>query len=119
MRKYLRSGSVVPRFHTPDHTCQLDPLADKLAQMLRQEAAKARKQKRTVKQLQADLTFLGCDGSHNRVAAFAREWKGARHREQQATGRCALVPLVFMPADAFQFDWSEDGAVIAGERTKL
>jgi len=29
------------------------------------------------------------------------------------------VPLVFRPGEAFQFDWSEDYAVIGGERTKL
>jgi transposase len=30
-----------------------------------------------------------------------------------------FVPLAFLPGEAFQFDWSEDWAVIAGERTKL
>ena len=29
------------------------------------------------------------------------------------------MPLVFGPGEAFQFDWSEDWAVIGGERTKL
>ena len=53
------------------------------------------------------------------MAAFARDWKDARHREQQTTGRGAFVPLAFLPGEAFQFDWSEDWAVIAGERTKL
>jgi transposase len=119
VRKYLRSDSVEPKFNTPDRPSRLDPFADKLAQMLRQEAAKSRKQKRTVKQLHADLTDLGYDGSYNRVAAFSREWKAARHREQQTTGRGVFVPLVFMPGEAFQFDWSEDWAIIAGERTKL
>jgi hypothetical protein len=33
----------------------VDPYADKLSQMLRQEAGKSRKQKRTIKQLHADL----------------------------------------------------------------
>ena len=30
-----------------------------------------------------------------------------------------FVPLVFAPGEAFQFDWSEDWAVIGGERMKL
>jgi transposase len=119
VRKYLRSDSVEPRFAVPDRPSRLDPFADKLAHMLRQEAAKSRKQKRTVKQLHADLVALGYDGSYNRVAAFAREWKAARHREQQTCGRGAFVPLTFQPGEAFQFDWSEDWAIIAGERTKL
>ena len=32
--------------------------------------------------------------------------------------RC-LRPLAFGPGEAFQFDWSEEHAVISGERTKL
>ena len=53
------------------------------------------------------------------MAAFARDWKAARQQEQQTCGRGAFVPLAFLPGEAFQFDWSEDWAVIAGERTKL
>ena len=30
-----------------------------------------------------------------------------------------FVPLAFMAGEAFQFDWSEDWAIISGERTKL
>jgi len=119
VRKYLRSDSIEPKFNTPGRASGLDPYADKLSHMLRQEAAKSRKQKRTAKQLHADLIALGYEGSYNRVAAFAREWKAARHREQQTTGRGAFVPLAFGPGEAFQFDWSEDWALLAGERTKL
>jgi transposase len=119
VRKYLRSDGVEPKFNVPERASRLDPYADKLSHMLRQEAARPRKQKRTIKQLHADLAALGYDGSYNRVAAFAREWKAARQREQNACGRGAFVPLAFAPGEAFQFDWSEDWAVIAGERTKL
>ena len=58
-------------------------------------------------------------GSYSRVAAFAREWRADRQREQQTTGRGTFVPLAFRPGEAFQFDWSEDWAIIGGERTKL
>ena len=119
VRKCLRTDSVEPKFDTPDRPSRLDPFADKLSHMLRQEAGKSRKQKRTVKQLHADLVTLGYDGSYNRVAAFAREWKAARHRELETTGRGAFVPLAFEPGEAFQFDGSEDWAIIAGERVKL
>ena len=119
VRKYLRSDSVEPKFNLPDRASKLDPYADKLSQMLRQESGKSRKQKRTIKQLHVDLAALGYDGSYNRVAAFARDWKAARSQEQKTCGRGAFVPLAFLPGEAFQFDWSEDWAVIAGERTKL
>ena len=119
VRRYLRSESEEPKFNVPDRPSKLDPFADKLSHMLRQEAGKSRKQKRTVLQLHVDLAALGYDGSYNRVAAFAREWKAARQREQRTTGRGVFVPLAFSTGEAFQFDWSEDLAIIAGERTKL
>ena len=62
---------------------------------------------------------LGYTGSYNRVAAFARDWRLDRQQESQTTGRGTFVPLTFRPGEAFQFDWSEDFAVLAGERTKL
>ena len=68
VRKYLRSDSIEPRFNVPDRSSKLDPFADKLSAMLRIETAKSRKQKRTIKQLHADLVALGYDGSYNRVA---------------------------------------------------
>jgi transposase len=119
VRKYLRSDSVEPKFAVPDRQSKLDPYADKLSHRLRQEAGTSRKQKRTIKQLHADLAVLGYEGSYNRVAAFARDWRAGRQREQKTAGRGVFVPLAFMAGEAFQFDWSEDWAVIAGERTKL
>jgi transposase len=83
------------------------------------QAMMARKERRTAKQMHADLVQLGFDGSYERVASFIREWKGERQRATQTTGRGTFVPLVFQPGDAFQFDWSEDWAYVGGERIKL
>ncbi len=79
----------------------------------------SRKQRRTSKQLHDDLVKLGYTGSYGRVAAFARVWRADRQREQQTTGRGTFVPLVFQTGEAFQFDWSEDFAVLGGDRAKL
>ncbi|MET4130521.1 hypothetical protein ACSSV8_003619 [Roseovarius sp. MBR-79] len=38
---------------------------------------------------------------------------------QRTTGRGTFVPPHFDPGEASQFDWSEDFAVLGGERTKL
>ena len=119
IRKYLRSGSVEPKFTVPERPSKLDPYAAKLSAWLKTEFGKSRKQRRTVKQLHADLVALGFTGSYNRVAAFARAWRADRQRELQTTGRGTFVPLVFKPGEAFQFDWSEDWAILGGERTKL
>ena len=119
IRKYLRADTVEPRFKVPARPSKLDPYAEKLSGWLRIEAGKSRKQKRTAKQMHADLVVLGYDGSYERVAAFVRAWKAERQREQQTSGRGTFVPLVFAPGEAFQFDWSEDWAIIAGRQTKL
>jgi transposase len=119
IRKYLRSDVVEPKFAVPERPSKLDPFVDKLSGWLRIEAGKSRKQRRTVMQMHADLVELGFDGSYNRVAAFARKWKAQLQYEQQTSGRGTFVPLVFAPGEAFQFDWSEDWAIIAGERVKL
>jgi transposase len=119
IRKYLRSEAVEPAFKVPERPSKLDPFADRLSGWLKTEANKPRKQKRTILQLHADLVSLGYGGSYSRVAAFAREWKADRQREMNTTGRGVFVPLTFEPGEAFQFDWSEDWAIIGNERTKL
>ena len=117
--KHLAAGTIEPTFATPERPSKLDPFAEKLAGWLKTEAGKSRKQRRTLKQLHADLEALGFTGSYGRVAAFARQWRADRQREQQSSGRGTFVPLSFRPGEAFQFDWSEDFAVLGGERTKL
>ena len=119
IKKYLNAGTVEPKFAVPERPSKLDPFAGKLAAWLKTETAKSRKQRWTLKQLHNDLVALGYAGSYNRVAAFVRQWRVDRQREQQTTGRGTFVPLTFRPSEAFPFDWSEDYAVLGGERTKL
>ena len=98
---------------------KLAPYAEKLSGWLLAEQRKSRKERRTAKQMHADLVRLGFDGSYEPVSAFVRAWKTDRVRAQNTTDRGTFVPLVFKPGEAFQFDWSEDYAIIGGERTKL
>ena len=119
IKKYLRAGIVEPQFQTPARPSKLDPYAEKLSGWLVTEQRKSRKDRRTAKQMHADLVQLGYDGSYERVAAFVRTWKGDRQRAQRTTDRGTFVPLVFQPGEAFQFDWSEDWAHVGGERIKL
>ena len=119
VRKYLANKVVEPRYpHRKTHS-KLDDYAAKLTAWLKTEAGKGRKQKRSIKQLHRDLVQLGYTGSYDRVVAFARRWRQEQQELARTTGRGTFIPLTFAPGDAFQFDWSEDWAVIAGERTKL
>ena len=119
IRKYLRAGTVEPKFKVPERPSKLDPFAEKLSGWLEIEAGKSRKQKRTAKQMHSDLVALGFEGSYGRLAAFVRAWRADRQRDAQTSGRGTFVPLVFGPGEAFQFDWSEDWALLGGERVKL
>jgi transposase len=119
IKKYLRAGEAEPRYAKRTSPSKLDPFAEKLSGWLKIEATKSRKQRRTLKQMHADLVVLGFNGSYGRVAAFARAWTARRHEVEQTTGRGTFVPLTFGAGEAFQFDWSEDWAVLGGERTKL
>lgn len=119
IRRYLRAGIVEPKFKAALRPSKLDPYAEKLSGWLLAEQRKPRKERRTAKQMHADLVQLGFDGSYERVSAFVRAWRTDRMRAQNTTDRGTFVPLVFKPGEAFQFDWSEDHAIIGGERTKL
>lgn len=57
--------------------------------------------------------------SYDRVAAFARRRRQEQQEQARSSGRGTFIPLRFAEGEAFRFDWSEDWAVIAGERTKL
>lgn len=119
IKKYLAAEAVEPKYAKRVSVSKLDPYADKLSAWLKSEASKTRKQRRTAVQLHADLVCLGFTGSYGRVAAFARTWQAAQHQAEQTAARGTFVPLSFSPGEAFQFDWSEDWAVIDGESTKL
>lgn len=119
IRKYLRSDASEIAFKVPPRASKLDAYAEELSGWLLRESRKPRKQRRTVKQLYKDLVDINYTGSYGRVAAFARSWRDDLHGEQQLRVRGTFVPLAFEPGEAFQFDWSEDFAVIGGVRTKL
>jgi len=119
IRKYLASGVVEPRYPKRKSPSKLDPYAKTLLSWLKRESTRHRKQRRSVKQLYIDLVGLGYTGSYDRVAAFARDWRRYRQEAKHAASNGTYIPLVFAPGEAFQFDWSEDWAIIAGKRTKL
>ena len=116
IRKYLGNGVVEPKYPERHSPSKLDSFAPKLAAWLKTEAGKNRKQRRNLRQIYTDLTALGYAGSYDRVAAFARHWRQAQQEAARTSGRGTFVPLTFAPGEAFQFDWSEDWASIAGTK---
>lgn len=119
IRKYLALGITEPKYPARKGVSKLDPFAEKLSIWLKREAGASRKRRRAVKQLYCDLVALGYEGSYDRVAAFARNWRQQQREADQRASKGTYVPLVFAPGEAFQFDWSEDWAYVGGRKMKL
>ena len=119
VRKYLASGVVEPQYPARKTQSKLDDYEHTLTSWLFREARRHRKQRRSIRQLHEDLVQLGYAGSYDRVAAFARQWREAQQDAERTASKNTFVPLRFAPGEAFQFDWSEDYAVINGVNTKL
>ena len=119
IRKYLKNKVVEPKYATPKRASKLDAFENKLGRWLETEPGKGRKQRRNLRQMYGDLVALGYRGSYDRVAAFARDWRRRQRAVARIAGGGTFVALVFAPGEAFQCDWSEDWAVIGGERMKL
>ncbi len=119
VKKYLATGEVSPQYPARKSVSKLDPYAETLASWLGREASRGRKRRRNLKQLHRDLVALGFDGSYDRVAAFARDWRQRERDRANRASRGTFVPLIFAPGEAFQFDWSEDWIRIGGKSTKL
>lgn len=63
IKKFLNSGTIEAKFAMPDRPSKLDPFSKKLAGWLKTKAGKSRKQRRTLKQMHADLVAFGFTGS--------------------------------------------------------
>ena len=88
VRRYLRSETIEPAYAERCSTRAIDKYAFQLSALLKTEAAKSRKQRRTLKQIHEDRKELGFEGSYDRVAAFARTWReGKSERINPASKR--------------------------------
>ena len=88
VRRYLRSETTEPSYADRRSPSAIDKYAFQLSELLKTEAAKSRKQRRTLKQLHEELKGLGFEGSYDRVAAFARVWRaGQTDRVNSASKR--------------------------------
>jgi transposase len=78
VRRYLRAEITEPAYAERHSRSAIDKYSFQLSAMLKTEAARTRKQRRTLKQIHEDLKELGFEGSYDRVAAFARVWRAGQ-----------------------------------------
>jgi hypothetical protein len=90
-RGHIRDQSIEPAYAERRTHRAIDKYAFQLSALLKTEAVKSRKQRRTPKQIHEDLKELRLDGSCDRVAAFARVWRaGQSERVNPASKRTLL-----------------------------
>ncbi len=88
VRRFLRAESTEPAYPGRQSPSAIDKYAFQLSAMLKTEAARSRKQRRTLKQIHLDLKDLGFEGPYDRVAAFAGVWRaGQTDRVNSASKR--------------------------------
>jgi len=90
IRKYLASDVVEPQYPARTSPSKLDAYAETLSSWLKRESHRHRKQRRNIKQLYHDLVVLGYEGSYDRLAAFARDWR-QREREAAQQGQVQMM----------------------------
>ena len=112
VRKYLRAEQAEqPRYRRQAMPTKLTPHHEALVQALKADARRPKRDRRTARALHEQLKAAGYEGGYSRLTDFIRAW---RQGEGLAVNTKAYVPLSFELGEAFQFDWSEEGVVIAG-----
>ncbi len=112
VKKWVKApAEVEPRYRREATAGKLSAFHDTLVLMLRADARRAKHERRTARALHAQIKEQGYQGGYSRLTDFIRAW---RQGEGQGAATRAFVPLAFELGEAFQFDWSEEGLVIAG-----
>jgi AraC-like DNA-binding protein len=104
VRRYLRAEITEPAYAERRSRSAIDKYSFQLSAMLKTEAARTRKQRRTLKQIHEDLKELGFEGSYDRVAAFARVWRAGQSDRVNPASKRTLNRLIGANFVEFQAD---------------
>ncbi len=86
-----------------------------LDKMLEHDLTLHTKSRRSCKRYYTQLTSQGYQGGYDSVRRYVKKWY-----EQHTTQlKNSFIPLYFEPAEAYQFDWSEEIVELAGKTTKI
>lgn len=111
VHKWLKTPEEVkePKYVRAKGFNKLQAFGDELEQSLKADALRPKKDRRTARALFMQVQASGYTGGYTRVSDFIRAWRADEGKNTQA-----FVPLKFELGEAFQFDWSEEGMVVAG-----
>ena len=111
IRKWLRAEekAAPPKYRRTKADGKLSLFHATLEQALKADSHRPKHNRRTAKDLFAQIKTDGYMGSYCQVTAFVRNWRADAGKKPHA-----FVPLKFEMGEAFQFDWSEESIVIGG-----
>ena len=116
IRAWLRKPQgTEPKYRRERRPGKLAAFEAVLVRALEADARRPKRDWRSARALFAEIKAQGYTGGYTLVTDFVRHW---RSRGGKALAR-AFVPLKFELGEAFQFDWSEEGLVIAGVWRRL
>ena len=111
IRKWLRDAkeTAPPKYRRREEPGKLTAFHAALEQALKVDSHRTKQNRRTAKDLFAQIKLDGYVGGYSRATDFIRDWRGRESKTPRA-----FVPLEFALGEAFQFDWSEEGLVGGG-----
>ncbi len=116
--KYLKSGETESRYERKQQPYpRLGPYLEALDKLLVENERGPAKDRLDKLQIFQRLQVQGYEGGYDSVRRYIGRWQKRRPAKDTATR--AFVPLIYPPGDAYQFDWSEDFAILSGEEIKL
>jgi transposase len=104
---YKRTQPVAPK---------LGSFEAQLTQWLVEDAKLTRSRRRSGQRLFEGLQTIGYSGAYDSVQRFVRRWKSSHQGPKLSH---AFVPLLFLPGDACQFDWSQEQVELGGVLQKI
>ena len=111
VRKVVRSHATAFKYERGvQPTPKLGEWVEDLGEILEQESALPRRERRSTQRLFEELRGRGYDGAHDSVHRFVKAWRSERARVPAQ----AFVPMSFAPGEAYQFDWSHETITLAG-----
>ena len=115
VKKAIRSGETSFQYERSNQPRpKLGPFIDMLKGFLEEDEKLPRKLRRTAQILFEELQLNGYEGGYDSVRRYVQRW----HQDQRSLPKEVFIPLVFDPAEAFQFDWSHEWVDLDGSRVK-
>jgi transposase len=111
VRKHLQTESNPSYLRQHQPTPVLGEFQPMLEGWLQTERHLPKPQRRTARRLFEGLQIEGYRGAYDSVQRFVKQWKAG---QVGAVTKGAFIPLMFVPGDACQFDWSHEHAEIGG-----